>query len=115
MARQSLGAKPKVFGSPARTDVLVLLGLLEESYPRELARLTGINLSSVQNIVDSLDVEGIVVTRLVGKERKVTLNPRYYAVEELRRYLSRLATGRPDLQRIASTFRRRPRRARKPL
>lgn len=115
MANHRLGVAPKVFGSPPRTDLLILVGLLEESYPRELARLTGINLSSVQNIVDSLDREGVIATRLIGKERRVTLNPRYYAVKELRRYLLRLAAGRPDLERIAASVRRRPRRAGKPL
>ena len=39
----------------ARTTVLVALGLLGESYPRELARLLEISLSGVQRALRSLN------------------------------------------------------------
>jgi hypothetical protein len=46
----------------------------------------------------------------MGNQRRVTLNPRYYAAKQLRELLLRLADGRADLEKIASNLRRRPRR-----
>lgn len=105
----------KTLGSRRRTEVLVLLALLEESYPAELARLLKAPLYSVQKIVDGLDREGIVATRLIGNQRRVTLNPRFFAKEELQKLLLRLAEAEPELQVAASGLRRRPRRKGKQL
>ena len=56
-------------------QVLTLVALLDETYPRELARLTGAPLASVQRIVNDLEREGVVATRIVGANREVSLNP----------------------------------------
>jgi DNA-binding transcriptional ArsR family regulator len=106
----SLTSTPAIFGSPRRTEVLVLLALLEESYPREIARILRAPLLSIQTIVDSLERQGILTTRLVGNQRRVTLNPRYYGVKQLKDFLLRLADGFPELQTTVSELRRRPRR-----
>ncbi len=106
----SLTSTPAIFGSPRRTEVLVLLALLEESYPREIARLLRAPLLSIQTIVDSLEREGMLATHLVGNQRRVTLNPRYYGVKQLKEFLLRLAEGYPELQSTISELRRRPRR-----
>jgi hypothetical protein len=45
----------------------------------------------------------------------VRLNPRYFAREELQRYLLKLADADRDLQDRISDLRRRPRAAGKPL
>ena len=94
---------------------MVLLALLDESYPRELARLIGASLSSVQLAVERLESEGVLATRLIGTSRRVSLNPRYFAVKQLRELLMRLADGFPEFKESAATIRRRPRRAGKPL
>lgn len=105
----------KLIGSRRRTEVLILLALLEESYPTELARLLGAPLYSVQKVVDALDLEGVVATRRIGTERRVTLDPRYFAVRELRALLLRLAKAEPGLRDTAAGARRRPRRKGKRL
>ena len=105
----------KTFGSRRRTEVLILLALLEESYPTELALLLNAPLFSVQKIVDDLDRQGIVATRLIGKARRATLNPRFIASQELRALLLRLAQSEPELQTAAASVRRRPRRRGKHL
>ncbi len=71
-----------MFGSRRRTEVLILTALLGETYPTELARLLGAPLYSVQTIVDALDREGVVATRLIGRSRQVSLDPRYYCQKE---------------------------------
>ena len=106
----SLTSTPAIFGSSRRTEVLVLLALVEESYPREIARLLRAPLLSIQTIVDSLEREGILTTRLVGNQRRVTLNPRYYGVRQLKDFLLRLSEGYPELQNTVNELRRRPRR-----
>jgi hypothetical protein len=105
----------KLFGSRRRTEVLILTALLGETYPTELARLLGAPLYSVQTIVEALDREGILATRLVGRSRQVSLDPRYYCFKELKSLLLRLSEGEPALQQAASSRRSRPRRAGKPI
>jgi DNA-binding transcriptional ArsR family regulator len=103
------------FGGQARTRVLVGLRLLDESYPRELARLLDLPVSGVQGALRGLERDGLVAGRSAGRVRLVRLNPRYFAREELQRYLLKLADADRDLQDRISDLRRRPRAAGKPL
>ncbi len=105
----------KLLGSRRRTEVLVLIALLEESYPTELARLLGARLYSVQKVVDALEREGVLATRRMGNQRWVSINPRFFAGKELRALLLRLAETEPVLTEAAASVRRRPRRKGKPL
>lgn len=103
------------FGSGARTAVLLGLRLLTESYPRELARLLDRNLSAVQRALASLERDGLVAARTVGRTRLYRVNPRAYARRELESYLSRLLDPEMELRARAASLRRRPRRTGKPL
>jgi DNA-binding transcriptional ArsR family regulator len=104
-----------LFGTRRQTVVLLLLALLEESYPRELSRLTGVSLPAVQRLIEKLEIQGVLATRLIGKERRVSLNPRFFGMKQLRDLLLRLAEAEPEIQNIASSVRRRPRRKGKAL
>jgi hypothetical protein len=104
----------RLFGSPVRTRVLLALELLKESYPRE-SRVAGIRLMSTQRIVNDLERQGVLASRLRGRRRDVRLNPTYFAEQELRALLSRLAAADPILTRSVTSMRRRPRRAGKSL
>lgn len=106
---------PKLFGSRRRTEVLVTVALLGETYATELARLLKAPLFSVQNIVAALDREGIVAMRLSGRSRLVSLDPRYFAFQELKDLLLKLAEAEPELRSAASSRRSRPRRGGGPL
>lgn len=103
------------FGGGARTEVLVALRLLDESYSRELARLLGRSLYGVQMALRGLEREGLIAARSAGRTRVYRLNPRYFARTELAQYLARLAEPERDLQQRIATLRRRPRRSGKPL
>lgn len=105
----------KLFGSPSRSSVLTLIALLDETYPRELARLTGVPLASVQRMVNDLEREGVVASRVLGANRQVRLNPRFYGADDLRSLLLKYAKRNPDLEVRVSKVRRRPRRAGKVL
>lgn len=105
----------KLFGSRRRTEVLILVSLLGESYPSELARLLQAPLYSIQTIVGALDNEGILATRISANARRVSLDPRYFAFRELKSLLLRLAEAEPALLEAAASRRSRPRRAGKPI
>lgn len=81
--------------------------MMEESFPSEVARMLGSPLYSVQRALDALEREGIVVSRKLGVERRVTLNPRYYAYKELRALL--ICIGQKDAGLVAALAKRRAR------
>jgi DNA-binding transcriptional ArsR family regulator len=107
--------KSSPFGGRTRTETLVALGLLQESYARELSRLLSRPLSGVQKAVRSLEEDGLVVGRLMGRTRLLSLAPRYFAHDELKRYLERLAEAEDEIRRRVGRLRRRPRKSGKRL
>jgi DNA-binding MarR family transcriptional regulator len=110
----TLARENQLFGSRTKTSVLVLLALLKESYPSELAKLLGARLYTIQTIVNALESEGVIVSRALGRTRRIELNPRYVAAKELQALLWKLGTNDIELQKIAATKRARPRRPGKP-
>lgn len=112
-----MGVNPNAspFGSRTRTRCLLALYAMGESYPRELARVLGLSLSGIQKALRSLEQDGLVAGRAVGRLRMYRLNPRAYGRPELERYLERLLDAEPDLRASVSTLRRRPRRTGKAL
>jgi predicted transcriptional regulator len=112
-----MGLKPqsKLFGTLLRTRILAALAVMEESFPTEVSRVLGSPLFSVQRGLDSLELEGIVVSRKLGVERRVALNPRYFAYSELRPLLLRLGEQDAQLNAALCKRRARPRRRGKEL
>ncbi|MGV3625552.1 MAG: hypothetical protein ACO1OB_32375 [Archangium sp.] len=104
-----------LFGSANRTRVLVAIRLLGETWPSELAALLELRLFSVQTILTSLERDGVVVSRTVGRTRQVMLNARYFASAELDALLWKLGKQDAALQTSLATRRRRPRRTGKAL
>jgi DNA-binding transcriptional ArsR family regulator len=92
----------------------MLVAVLDETYPGQLAQLLGKPISSIQRTLDRLEQEGLVATRKLGI-RRVTLNPLYPAAKELKALLLRLAEGYPEYAHIRESLRRRPRRRGKSL
>jgi predicted transcriptional regulator len=110
-----LGPPFGVFGTRTRTNILVLLAVLEESHAAELARIIGVRLYTVQNALETLEQTGMVAGAIAGRERRVRLNPRFFARDELRALLDKLASADPDLVSRVAEIRRRSRRGGKPL
>ena len=104
-----------LFGTRLRTQILLLLALLEESYATELARLAGARLFAVQKHLEVFEDEGVLVSRVIGRERRVSFNPRFFAKNELQVLLARLAEQDRDLSAAVLTVSRRPRRKGKEL
>src|SRR3954466_1500053 len=104
----------QLFGGRVRTTVLTAIRLLGETYPSELAAMLGVRLFAIQRVLESLERESVIVSRSVGRTRSVSLNPRYFAHQELSQLLWRLGREDVDLQTALSSRRRRPRRTGKP-
>jgi DNA-binding transcriptional ArsR family regulator len=107
--------KTSVFGSPLRDRILLLLSLIGDSYPSELADKLDAPLFSVQRTVDALQNSGIVASRPIGTIRSVQLDRTWYAARELRVLLTRMTEAHPDMKTLAASVRRRPRRAGKTI
>jgi len=103
------------FGGCTRTRVLVALSLLQTSFARELARLLPAPVSGVRQALASLERDGLVAGRLVGRTRQVQLDPGYFALKELEAYLARLSEAEPELRAAVNRLRRRPRATGKPV
>lgn len=103
------------FGSQTRTWLLLALELPGESYARELARLLGTSLSVVQKGLASLERDGLIAGRPVGRTRPFQINPRYFAAEQLQGLIARLIVADRDLKARSAELRRRPRRTGKRL
>jgi DNA-binding transcriptional ArsR family regulator len=102
-----------LFGSRTRERVLKLLGVLERSYPRELATLLDEDLSVVQRTVDDLERDGVLASRLLGRTRLFELNRTYQHYAPVRELLARMGQSDPEIVAAAQAIRQRPRRARK--
>jgi DNA-binding transcriptional ArsR family regulator len=103
------------FGGQTRTSVLLALAVLGESHLRELARVLETTLSGVQQATRSLERDGMIAGRSIGRTRVYRIDPRYFAYKELVAYLLRLAEPEEKLRNRVGTLRRRPRRTGKPL
>ena len=103
------------FGGKTRTRVLLALGLLGESYASELARVLDTRLSGVQQAIRSLELDGLVAGRSMGRTRVFRIDPRYFAYRELLRYVLRLTEPEEALRERIAALRRRPRRTGKPV
>ena len=102
--------RQSLFGTRQQTILLMLIGLLEETYVRELSRLAQAPVSGVSKYLDRLEVEGIIVSRYIGKERRVSLNPRFVGKKQLVALIDRLTLAEPEMMESARSLRRRPRR-----
>src|SRR5262245_53937477 len=103
------------FGGKTRTAVLLALRLLAESYPRELARVLDTGLSGIQQALRRLEADGLVAGRVAGRTRLYRINPRYFAYNDLQKYLLRLTEPEDQLKARVESLRRRPRRTGKRL
>jgi len=88
-----------LFGSAVRERVLLFLLTRPESYPREMAATFRYSLGTVQGILAGLEDGGVVYSRLRGRTRLYSLNPRYPFRRELEALLRRVLEAMPDDER----------------
>ena len=104
-----------LLGSMIKERILLFLMMQGEGYPSGLARVLGRRLFPVQDQLRKLEDGGIVVSRLMGRTRIYSLNPRYAFRRELLALLQKAYEFLPEQDKEAYRFRTRPRKAGKPL
>ena len=105
-----------ILGGVAAERVLLYLQSYEEAYGREIATVFEIPISEIQKQLRKLEVGGILVSRLAGRSRLYTWNPRNPLVTALRNLLQEALESLPKSEQ-SKYFRgrRRPRRSGKLL
>ena len=105
----------RLFGSARQTKVLVLIGMLETTHPLELVRLSGASKTAVESYIDRLEEDGIVVSVRQGRNRRISISPRFRHREPLLSLLKQIGSNSPEIMDAVSSLRRRPRKKGKPL
>jgi DNA-binding transcriptional ArsR family regulator len=72
-----------LFESDKKEKILFFLYAHGEGYAREIARAFRFNLNTVQNQLKKLEGSGILISRLRGKVRMFSFDPRYPLKKEL--------------------------------
>jgi predicted transcriptional regulator len=99
-----------LLGSKNAERVLLFLFAREEGYAREIARFYNTDVKSIQGQLDKMERGGVVVSRMVGKTRPYTLNPRYPFLNEVKALLEKALSFYPvEEQGNLTMNRRRPR------
>ena len=105
-----------LFGNQTAEKVLLFLQQYESGYAGAIAKTFKVTLSQVQKQLERLELEGILSSKLIGRTRVYTFNPRYRFLKSLRLLLAEGIQALPsDYQEKYFRNRSRPRRAGKPL
>ena len=104
-----------LLGSVNRERVLLFLYARGEGYPREIARFFQTDLDPIRKQLEKLEAGGVLYSRLAGRTRLYSFNPRYPFLPELEGLLKKaLSYYPPNIQEEILMDRRRPRRRGKP-
>jgi DNA-binding transcriptional ArsR family regulator len=104
-----------LFGNSTVEKIFFTLYAYGEGYPLGMAKLFGVPVNSIQQQLKRLENSGIVSSRLLGKIRLYTFNPRYPFLQELTSLIEKAYEFLPEQEKNAYYRARiRPRRAGKP-
>lgn len=105
-----------LFGNVIIEKILFFLYVYGEGYPLGMARVFGVPVNRIQQQLKRLELGGIVVSRLMGKVRLYTFNPRFPFLKELKALVAQAYEFVPEKEKDKYyRLRTRPRRAGKPL
>lgn len=105
-----------LLGSVYKEKILLILYLQGESYARKISILLECDLSPIQNQLQKMEAGGVLVSKLYGKTRMYSFNPRFPFLDELKKLLKKMTEFYPrnEIEKWA-LLRTRPRRKGKPL
>lgn len=105
-----------ILDNPIKEKILLAVLVQKEVYARGISSTFGTYLLSVQNQLKKLERGGVLVSRLKGRTRLFSFNPRYPFISELKKLLEKAFLFVPNKDKDKYyTPRLRPRRAGKPL
>jgi hypothetical protein len=77
----------------------LFLSLRGEGYPREISSYFGSDISPIQNQLEKLENGNILSSKIVGRTRVYTFNPRYPFLKELMALLRKATEFLPEEER----------------
>lgn len=105
-----------LFGSRSAAWVLLFLQNYDEGHARRIASAFGVSHNAIQRQLRRFEDEGILVSRMVGRSRIFSWNPRNPTVRNLREFLeAELGLLSKDITKRYFRERLRPRRTGKAL
>jgi DNA-binding transcriptional ArsR family regulator len=105
-----------IFGSRSATQTLLFLQNYGEGHARRIATTFEVSHTAIQRQLKRLEADGILVSRLVGRTRIFTWNPRSATVDDLRHLLEAELQHQPkETTKRYFRQRQRPRRSGKVL
>ncbi|MDO8643506.1 MAG: helix-turn-helix transcriptional regulator [bacterium] len=105
-----------LFGNKTKEQVLLFLYIYQEGYAKQIQRILGLPLRSVQLQAKNLEQNGILTAKKQDRAIVYQLNPRHPFYKELTALLEKLLNARPEkIRQEKYTPRLRPRRLGKPL
>ena len=105
-----------IFGNVIVEKILFTLYVYGEGYPLGMAKTFKEPVNRIQQQLQRLENAGIIVSRLIGKVRVYTFNPRYPLLKDLKSLIARAFEFIPEKEKNAYYKKRtRPRRTGKPL
>jgi predicted transcriptional regulator len=105
-----------LLGNETAAKVLLYLENYESGYPRSISQAFEVSISQVQRQLEKFELEGVLSSKLVGKTRVYTFNPRCFYLSDLRSILSKSLNALPASEQDKYFRKRqRPRRAGKAL
>jgi hypothetical protein len=114
--KRSVKMLSSLLGSISAERALLFIYARGEGYAREIARFFNTDLAPIQRGLEKFEVSGLLNSRLAGKTRLYSFNPRYALKPEIENLLKKaIKFYPPDQQEALLMNRRRPRRKGKPL
>jgi len=114
--RGSIKMLAPLLGSISGERTLLFIFARGEGYAREIARFYNTDLTPIQRKLERFEADGVLYSRLAGRTRLYSFNPRYVFKPEIENLLKKDLTFYPPNEREALLMnRRRPRRSGKPL
>jgi hypothetical protein len=105
-----------LLGSISGERALLFIYARGEGYAREIARFFNTDLTPIQRGLEKFEANGILNSRLAGRTRLYSFNPRYALKPEIENLLEKALIFYPPKEREGLLMnRRRPRRSGKPL
>ena len=105
-----------LFGNIIIEKILFTLFVYGEGYPLGMAKTFKQPVNRFQQQLRRLENAGIIASRLIGRVRIYTFNPRYPFLEEIKALIAKAFEYIPEKEKGAYYKKRtRPRRAGKPL
>jgi len=85
-----------LLGSISAERVLIFILAREEGYARDIARFFKADLYAIQKQLNKLETGGVLASRLAGRTRLYTFNPRYPFLKELKELLIKALSFYPE-------------------